>query len=170
MNNRKRLISSAVIAASLLFGASAPVSADNTVLLGPIRGEFPFEVTDTDGNNCTYEDLFWTATLWTFDYIHVSGHGDKQTVHVLSKFSWDADVTGLTTGYEWKTRGGGKVTINQDALDGSPYREIFIENSTLKPVTEGAPRIRFHARIVVKEDGEGGVVESVDYEYKCIGR
>lgn len=168
MQHHKGVIFSAVMAGTILFGASAPVGAGNEVVYGPVRDEFPFTVDDYSG--CTDEILRWEAILSTFDYIHVSGRGDRQTVHVLSKFSWEADITGLTTGYEWVTKGGGKVTINQDASDGSPYREVFIENSTLKPVTEGAPRVRFHARIVVKDDGEGGVIESVDYEYKCIGR
>lgn len=170
MQSIKKTISSTAIVGALLLGSAGPVGADNTVVYGPVHDEFPFEVIDENGNSCTNEDLHWEATLSTFDYIHVSGHGARQRVHVVSQFNWEAEVTGLTTGYEWVTKGGGKVTVNEDASDGSPYREVFIENSTLKPLTDGAPRIRFHARVIVKDDGEGGFVESVVYEYKCIGR
>jgi len=114
--------------------------------------------------------VHWTAVLRTFDYIHVSGNTKRQITHILSKFSWDATVEGTVTGHIWETTGGGKDTVNYEASGNGPYREVFIENSSLKPVTEGAPRIRFHARVVVKDDGEGGFVESVDYEYHCIGR
>lgn len=161
-------VSFAILTAVLLFGAGTPVGAGNEVIYGPVRDEFPFEVDDF--NDCTEEEVHWTAVLRTFDYIHVSGNTKRQTAHVVSKFSWEATVEGTATGYIWETKGGGKDTINYDASSSSPYREVFIENSSLKPVTEGAPRIRFHARVVVKDDGEGGFVESVDYEYHCIGR
>ena len=168
MKKTKTSISFAILAGALLFGAGKPAGAGNEVIYGPVRDEFPFEVDDF--NDCTQEEVHWTAVLRTFDYIHVSGNAKRQTMHVVSKFSWDATVEGTATGHIWETKGGGKDTVNYDASSNSPYREVFIENSSLKPVTEGAPRIRFHARIVVKDDGEGGVVESVDYEYHCIGR
>ena len=167
MKSLKRTVFSATIVGAILLGSAGPVGAGNEVVYGPVRDELPFEVEDF--NDCTQEVVHWTAILRTFDYVHVSGNSKRQTTHVVSKFSWEATIEGTTTGYVWETKGGGKDTVNYDPSDNSPYREVFIENSSLKPVTVGAPRVRFHARIVVKDDGEGGILESVDYEYHCIG-
>jgi hypothetical protein len=168
MKSGQGFISLAMIAGAMLLGPAPPASADNEVVFGPVRDEFPFEVDDYSG--CTGEVLHWTAILSTFDYLHISGHGAKQTMHVVSQFRWTATIEGTTSGYVWETEGGGRDILNADLADGSPTREIFIENSVLKPASPGAPRVNFSALIRTRDDGEGGVIESVKYEYRCIGR
>jgi hypothetical protein len=168
MKNKQGFISLAVIAGTMLLGPVTPASADNEVVFGPVRDEFPFEVDDY--GDCTDEVLHWTAILSTFDYLHISGHGARQKMHVVSQFRWTATIEGTTSGYLWETKGGGRDILNEDLTDGSPMREIFIENSVLKPISPGAPRINFSALIRTRDDGEGGVIESVKYEYRCIGR
>ena len=153
-----------------LLGMSGYAVAGHEVIFGPERTVInPFVVDDY--GDCTDEILRWNAVLTSFDFVHVSGNGDNQTFHVVSHFQWTAVVTGLTTGYVWETTGGGKDSVKSDASDGLPYKEVFIENSVLKPVTAGAPRIRFHALLRMREDGEGNLVtDSLDYEYHCIGK
>jgi hypothetical protein len=166
MNIRALAISACV----LLLGMSSSVNAGNEVIFGPERTVIsPFVVDDY--NDCTGEVVRWNAVLTSFDFVHVSGNGDNQKFHVVSHFQWTAMITGLTTDYVWETNGGGKDTVKYDPSDGLPFKEIFIENSVLKPVTPGAPRIRFHALIRVRVDGDGNLLtESVDYEYHCIGQ
>jgi hypothetical protein len=154
----------------LLLGISSSAVAEHEVIFGPERTVIdPFVVDDY--NDCTAEMARWNAVLTSFDFIHVSGKGDNQTYHAVSHFQWTAVVTGLTTGFVWETNGGGKDSIKYDDTDGLPYKEVFIENSVLKPITPGAPRIQFHALIRFRLDENGdAVADSVDYEYKCIGK
>lgn len=153
-----------------IVGLSSSALAKHEVVLGPERTVInDFEVDDY--NNCTDEIVRWKGVLTSFDFVHISGNGDNRKQHVVSHFQWTATVTGLTTGYVWDSMGGGKDTVKFDPADGVPFKEIFIENSVLQPVTPGAPRIQFHALIRVRLDELGNtVVESVDYEYTCIGR
>lgn len=153
----------------LLLGVSGSAVAGHEVIFGPERTVInPFVVDDY--NDCTDEIVRWNAVLTSFDFVHVSGNGDNQTFHIVSHFQWTAMVTGLTTDYVWESNGGGKDSVKYDALDGLPFREVFIENSVLQPVTPGAPRIGFHALIRLRVDANGNLVtESVDYEYHCIG-
>ncbi len=165
-----RIGTSALIFGAMLLAASMSAVAGHEVIFGPERTVInPFVVDDF--NDCTGETVRWNAVLTSFDFVHVSGKGDNQTFHIVSHFQWTAIVTGLTTGYVWETSGNGKDTVKSDPADGLPMKEIFVENSVLQPVTEGAPRVRFHALIRVRVDGEGNLVtESVDYEYHCIGK
>ena len=166
-------MNSRIFATSLcvfLLGVSRSAVAGNEVIFGPERTVIsPFVVDDY--NNCTDEIVRWNAVLTAFDFVHVSGNGDNQKYHVASHFQWTAIITGLTTDYVWVSNGGGKDSVKSDPSDGLPFKEVFIENSVLKPVTPGAPRINFHALIRVRVDGDGNLVtESVDYEYHFIGR
>lgn len=166
----------------LLLGASGSAVAKNEVVFGPaVTVIDPFVVDDF--NHCTNEVIQWNAVLTAFDFWHVSGNGDNQKFHIVSHFRWTAMVTGLDTGYVWETSGGGKDSIKftpsddfdpSDGIgpeDGVPFKEVFIENSILKPVTPGAPRIQFHALLRFKVDENGSpVVFFLDYEYTCIGK
>jgi len=157
-----------ILGFGLVTGPASEALAGNDVVLGPIRDKFPFQVEDF--NNCTGETILWDAVLSTFDYVHVTGNAGRQTVHVLSQFRWTATIQGYTTGYEWKTKGGGKDIIKYDPVDEMPFKEVFIENSVLKPITPGAPRINFSALIRFKTNASGDVViDSAKYEYRCIG-
>jgi hypothetical protein len=166
MNNRIFAISVCVF----LLVVSSSALAGNEVIFGPERTVInPFVVDDY--NDCTGEMVRWNAVLTSFDFVHISGNGDNPKYHVVSHFQWTAVVTGLTTGYVWETNGGGKDSIKNDATDGLPFKEVFIENSVLKPITSGAPRIQFHALIRFRLDENGDpVADAIDYEYKCIGK
>jgi hypothetical protein len=159
-----------VLCCALLLVAGGSAIAKHEVIFGPERTVInPFVVDDY--NDCTDEMIQWNAVLTTWDYVHVSGNGDNRIQHTVSHFQWTATVTGLDTVYMWETRGGGKASVKFDPYDGLPYKEVFVENSVLKPVTPGAPRIQFHALIRVRIDDIGNlIVEAVDYEYSCIGK
>jgi hypothetical protein len=155
---------------ALLLATAGSAVAKHEVIVGPERTVYEeFQVDDY--NDCTNEIVNWKATFITWDYEHISGNGNNLKYHVVRHFQWTATVTGLDTGYVWETRGGGKDSIKYDPTDGLPYKEVFVENSVLKPVSPGAPRIQFHALIRVRIDDMGDtIVESVDYEYSCIGK
>lgn len=168
MKTNFKFIASIVLGFGLATGPAASALAGNDVLLGPIRDEFPFQVEDY--NDCTGEMILWDAVLSTFDFVHVTGNAGQQTVHSLSQFRWTARIEGYMTGFEWETKGGGKDIIKYDPTDGMPFSEVFIENSILKPITPGAPRINFSALIRFKTDDSGEVVvDFARYEYECIG-
>jgi hypothetical protein len=168
VKTNRQLIANVILGFALVTGPASASLAGNDVVLGPIRDKFPFQVEDF--SNCTDEMILWDAVLSTLDYVHVTGNAGQQTVHVLSQFRWTATIQGDTTGYEWKTKGGGKDVIQYDPVDDMPFREVFIENSVLKPITPGAPRINFSALIRFKTNASGDVViDSAKYEYKCIG-
>lgn len=154
----------------LVLGVNTFAVAGHEVVFGPERTVIsPFVVDDY--NDCTEEVVRWNAVLTSFDFVHVSGNGSQAKLHVVSHFQWTAVITGLTSGYIWESNGGGKDTVKYDPLDGLPYKEIFIENSVLQPLTEGAPRIKFHALIRFRLDENGDTVtDSVDYKYMCIGQ
>lgn len=170
MSKTIRKYMSGALSFLLLLGVSGSVTAGHEVIFGPERTVIdPFVVDDY--NDCTDEMVRWNAVLTSFDFLHVSGNGDNQKFHEVRHFQWTAVVTGLTTGYVWESNGGGKDSIKYDPTDGLPFKEVFIENSVLKPITSGAPRIQFHALIRFRLDGNGDpVADSFDYEYTCIGK
>lgn len=168
MKTNIKFIATMILGVGLVTGPASAARAGNDVVVGPIRDKFPFQVEDF--NDCTGEMILWDAVLSTFDYVHVTGNAGRQTVHVLSQFRWTATILGYTTGYQWETKGGGKDVVKYDAVDGMPFQEVFIENSVLKPITPGAPRINFSALIRFKTNAGGDVViDSAKYVYKCIG-
>lgn len=182
MSKIMQRITAVLLGSALLLGVSVSAVAKNEVLFGPtVTVVDPFEVDDF--NHCTDEVVHWTAVLTAFDFWHLSGNGDNQKLHIVSHFRWTAMVTGLTTGYQWETSGGGKDSIiivpsadfdptnGLGPDDGVPFNEIFVENSVLQPITPGAPRIKFHALFRLKVDENGDpVVDFIDYEYSCIGK
>lgn len=168
MNTRYKFIANVIVGFSFVAGPAGSALAGNEVVLGPIRDEFPFQVEDY--NDCTGEMVLWDAVLSTFDFVHVTGSADRQTVHILSQFRWTARIEGYTTEFEWETQGGGKDIIKYDPADEAPFQEVFIENSIMKPITPGAPRLNFSALIRFKTNDSGDVVvDSAKYVYKCIG-
>ncbi len=159
-----------VLCCALLLMTGGSAIAKHEVIVGPERTVTEdFQVEDL--NDCTGEIVDWKATFITWDYEHISGNGNNQKYHIVRHFQWMATVTGRDTGYVWETRGGGKASVKFDPIDGVPFKEVFVENSVLKPVSPGAPRIQFHALIRIRIDDMGNtIVESVDYEYSCIGK
>jgi len=139
------------------------IMADNTVIVGPEFNEIPFSVTDFSA--CTDELVDWQLLITEFVYVHISGHGNNQKGHVVRHFNWTGTALGQTTGYMWETHGGGKDTLNLDLVDGTPFREVFLENAILQPVTEGAPRMKFEARVRIKD----GVFDAFSFEFTCLG-
>jgi hypothetical protein len=91
--------------------------------------EFPFEVLDY--NDCTGEDVYWTAVISETLLINETPSGQ---VVIMDHWSWEATIEGLSTGYEWFTKGVSPY-VETFSTDGSlTGGNFWIENSMMQPM------------------------------------
>ncbi|MDH4001359.1 MAG: hypothetical protein OEU52_08855 [Xanthomonadales bacterium] len=118
--------------------------------------------------NCTDEPGTWEFMVSevTLDHVTPSGKG-----HFMWHAWWEGTLVGHETGYEWYTKGilqsVQRYSLNGDLVGG----QMTLENSILKPLTPGAPRILLDVFIQSSYNANGDmVVDKFTYALNCLGK
>jgi len=145
----------------MVLGLSTSVHA-GAVHQGPNVWVIPGEYID-----CTDEEGTWEIAVSevTLDHATPSDKG-----HFMWHAMWEGSLYGEGTGYEWYTRGILQV-IERYSVDGDPVGGYMqVENSILKPMSPGAPRILLDVFFQTTYNANGElVVDKFNYALTCLG-
>ncbi len=138
------------------------------VQAGAVHGEYPDPWVIEDYIDCTDELGTWEIMVSevTLDHVTPSGKG-----HFMWHAMWEGSLVGHVTKYEWYTKGilqaVDRYSLNGDLVGGS----MTLENSILKPLTPGAPRILLDVFIQTTFNANGDqVVDKFTYALNCLGK
>ena len=132
---------------------------------GAEHHEWPFQVIDY--NDCTDEEVLWTVNVrqTILDKQSPSGRG-----LYLDNWTFEGILEGVDSGYIWTTKGRANYVETYSLEKSQTGGFVLIENSILKPVTSGAPRIKLDVKIRLTYNADGEpVVDRARYVYKCVG-
>ena len=140
------------------------LGAINAVQAGAEHYQWQFD--GVDYNNCTEELVTWDA--WVRQTVNIK-ETPSGKVLFFDHWVWDGTIYGHDSGYEWSSKGVvnymERFSTNGDLVGGF----MLLENSVLKPLTPGAPRIKLdvHIRMAFNANGDL-VVDRVNYSYNCL--
>ena len=147
----------------LLVLGLAPDVQGGAVHQGPYQWVIPGEYIDCTDEGGTWDIMVSEVIL---DHATPSGNG-----HFMWHAMWEGLLTGEDTGSEWYTKGILQV-VDRYSLDGDPVGAYLqVENSILKPLTPGAPRILLDVFIQTTFSANGNlVVDKFTYALTCLGK
>lgn len=135
---------------------------------GAVHYDYDFAWVIEDYIDCTGEAGTWDIMVSevTLQNETPSGKG-----HFMWHAWWEGTLTGHDTGYEWYTKGILQV-VDRYALNGDPVGgSMQMENSILKPLTPGAPRILLDVHMKTTYNAHGDlVVDKFTYALNCLGK
>lgn len=153
----KQVIVSAITAA-LALAVVAPAA-----WAGAEHHEFPLALLDY--NDCTGEEVLWDVVVKEIFHAYETPSGQA---HILSKWLWEGTVEGLDSGHIWMSKGVSPYVERFSLENSLTGGFVLIENSILKPVTPGAPRIKLDVNIRLAFNANGDlVVDRATYTYDC---
>ena len=146
----------------MLLGLAPDVQA-GAVHQGPSEWVIPGEYIDCTDEGGTWEIMVSEVIL---DHATPSGRG-----HYMWHAMWEGVLTGEDTGFEWYTKGILQV-VQRYSLNGDPVGSYMqVENSILKPLMPGAPRILLDVFIQTTFNANGDqVVDKFTYALTCLGK
>jgi hypothetical protein len=157
----RSIIGSSLSIALLIFGLAHEVQA------GAEHYSYDDAWVVDDYINCTDEEGTWEFMVSevTLDHTTPSGKG-----HFMWHAWWEGTLVGHDSDYEWYTKGilqsVQRYSINGDLVGG----EMTLENSILKPLTPGAPRILLDVFIQTSYNAKGDlVIDKFAYALNCLG-
>lgn len=128
---------------------------------------FEWPIVVQDYNDCTDEAVEWVATVNETFFTNTTPSGQG---HVMDHWVFEGTVEGLSTGYLWHTKGIVQVSDNYSLENSLTSISGSIENGLLKPMTEGAPRVRLDVDFKMAYNANGElVVDRFNYLYHCVG-
>lgn len=141
----------------------APDVQAGAVHQGPNAWVIPGEYIDCTDEGGTWDIMVSEAIL---DHATPSGKG-----HYMWHAMWEGTLMGEDSGHEWYTKGILQV-VERYSLNGDPVGAYLqVENSILKPLTPGAPRILLDVFIQTTFNAKGDqVVDKFTYALTCLGK
>jgi len=149
----------ASIGAALALGLTATLA-----IAGAERSEWHAVVPDYA--DCVDEDVIWDADVREVVLEKVTPSGQAM---FLDHWNFAGTVTGVTSGYQWTTRG--VVQVNETySLDNSlTGKSLWLENALLKSQNPGVPDMRLDVRGHMTFNASGELVlDSFQYTYHCV--
>ena len=145
----------------LVLGLAVDVEA-GAVHSGPSEWVIPGEYIDCTDEGGTW--YIWVSEV-VLDHATPSGNG-----HFMWHANWEGTLMSEDSGNEWYTKGILQL-IDRYSLDGDPVGGFFqVENSILKPLTPGAPRMLLDVFIQTTFNANGDlVVDKFTYALTCLG-
>lgn len=130
---------------------------------GPNQWVIPGEYIDCTDEGGTWDIMVSEVIL---DHVTPSGKG-----HYMWHAKWEGTLMGEETGHEWYTKGILQV-IDRYSLNGDPVGAYLqVENSILKPLTLGAPRILLDVFMQTTFNANGDlVIDKFTYALTCLGK
>lgn len=156
------IIGSTLSIALLTLGLAHDVEA------GAVHYDYDFAWVIDDYIDCTDEPGTWEIMVSEVTLDHVTPRGKG---HFMWHASWEGTLVGHDSGHEWYTKGilqsVQRYSLNGDQVGG----EMTLENSILKPLTSGAPRILLDVFIQTSYNAKGDlVVDKFTYALNCLGK
>jgi len=125
-----------------------------------------FDIVVDDYADCTDEIVHWDGSV--IATIQSKETPSGKTLY-FEHWRFEAEVTGLSTGYVWDASGMSHYQEHSGITETGGW--MLVENAIMKAVTPGAPRVKLDVLIKMAYNANGDlVVDRNIYEYNCIGQ
>jgi hypothetical protein len=156
------------IISGLCFGLLLLIGSIPNATAGAEHNVYDFAWVIDDFIDCTDEEGVWEIMVSEVTLGHETPSGKG---HFVWHAMWEGSLTGNSTGYEWYTKGilqeVDRYSLNGDLVGGS----LQLENSIIRPVSPGAPRMLLDVFIQTSFNANGDmVVDKFNYAINCLGK